>query len=814
MKISYRWLQEFVDCQHVPATQLAEMLTMAGLEVEGVEEVRFGVPPSVVVGEIAVAQRHPQAAELYVCQVQIGGAELLTIVCGAPNTRAGLKVPVALSGTVLPNGMTVTAATIKGVLSQGMLCAEDELGLSADHSGLIVLPEDAPVGKALTAELLSFEPEAVLEVSLTPNRGDCLSHLGVAREVATLLNLPLRKPAIAYPETGTDIGQMASVAIDDPDLCSRYTASLITGVQIAPSPLWLKRRLERIGVRSINNVVDVTNYVMMELGQPLHAFDFEKLAGRKIIVRRARADETFTTLDGAERHLDANILMIADGERSIGIGGVMGGLNSEVSAATTQILLESAFFAPPSIRSTSKKLGLMTEASYRFERTIDLCGVDVALRRATRLIAELAGGTVARGIWDVYPSPYTPPKVALRPQRAEQILGVAITPAKMQTILTQLGFAVLPATAAAEAQPAWLVEVPAYRSADVTREIDLIEEIGRIYGYDNIPTRLPAGEIPPKMKNPARDIESAIRNLLLSQGMTEALNYSFFNRQSLERLLVADKTPYCNVVPLKNPLSADQDVLRTTLIPGLLANVALNKTQRRENLRLFEVGKIFAQTDPAAQLPDEKTRITGVVAGARMDAGWAVPQTPVDFYDVKGIIENILQALGVRAAFRRCRELPFLHPGEAATIVAGDAELGFLGKLHPDVVEAFQFENDQIYLFELFLEQIVAYCSFERVFQVLPKFPAAHRDLAVVAPGAVAAADVAAAITEAGKPLLESVALFDRYVGPQIAAGAVGLTYALTYRSFEKTLTDDEVTDFQHRIVAHLHTRLGVALRQ
>jgi phenylalanyl-tRNA synthetase beta chain len=822
MKISYHWLQEYVDCGQVPVEEIAHMLTMVGLEVEGEETFSFRVPETVVVGKILRCERHADASNLFICQVDVGSSAPVTIVCGAPNTQAGLTVPVALSDTTLPNGMLVKTATIRGVVSQGMICAEDELGISEDHTGIIVLPEDAPIGQPVTRDMFGFVDDTVLEIGLTPNRGDCLSHFGVARELATLLDLPLRKPSIDYAEEGGEVAEIASVAIDDPDLCYRYTASVISDVTIGPSPAWLRQRLERIGVRSINNVVDVTNYVMMELGQPLHAFDLEMLEEQRIVVRRAQPDERFTTLDDTERQLDDAVLMIADGKRSVAIGGVMGGQNSEVSDTTTQILLESAYFAPPGIRSTSKKLGLMTEASYRFERYIDLLSVDVALKRATKLIAELAGGKVAKGIIDVFPHTDTSTTIPFRPERVRQILGVDVAPEKSCEILSRLGFTVTAQTQTDSSQQHFQVEAPSYRP-DVTREIDLIEEIGRIYGYDNIPTRLPSGEIPPSIEQPSRVIETKIRDLLVSQGMHEIVTYSFFDQQSLENLLVSEMPPYNRAVPLQNPLNVEQDILRTTLLPGLLKTVALN-ANRMESLRFFEVGRVFFQTSASvpdeassgteASLPDEAVRISGVLSGFRTKAGWNQTPVPVDFYDLKGMLENILSALGVAYEFRSTKTFPFLHPGESAAIYAADQEIGLLGKLHPDVIENFHLDKDHVYIFELLLEYLVEYSSFHKHFCSLPKFPAVHRGIAVVVPPSVCASEVETTILEAGKPLLEDVMLFDRYVGPQISEGAVGLTYSLTYRSLEKTLSDDEVTQIHLQIIDHLNTQLGVVLRQ
>lgn len=808
MKISYRWLQQYIECQ-IPVDELAHRLTMAGLEVEGQEEFSYHIPEDVVVGEILDVQQHYDASKLYVCQVHVGEDAPRTIVCGAPNTVSHVKVAVALPGVELPNGLNVREAKIRGVLSQGMICAEDELGISDDHSGILILPETAPIGVALSLEILGLEADdAVLEVGLTPNRGDCLSHFGIAREVATLLNLPLTPPPVDYPENGPEISSIASVSIESPELCDRYTASAITGVKIGPSPLWLKRRLQAVGVRSINNVVDVTNFVMMELGQPLHAFDLAMLEDRQIIVRRAQAGEQFTTLDDIERELDETVLMIADAKRDVAIGGVMGGQNSEVSDTTRDILLESAHFNPSNIRKTSKKLGLSTEASHRFERDVDLLGADIALRRATKLIVELAGGTVARSIIDELPSTYTPRQISLRYSRVERILGTFIEPEIIRNILSTLGFQLLETSVETV-----VVEVPSFRS-DVEREIDLVEEVGRIYGYDRIPTGLPSGEIPQKIENTSRNIKNIVRKILLSQGLSEVVNYSFFDKRSLEKLGIDKKDPYDKVVTLKNPLTTEQGVLRTTTIPGLIGNLIFNRSNRVDNIRLFEIGRIFLTTDLPKSLPDEKTVVGGILTGSKMELGWTQSQKPIDFYDIKGILENTLQRLDISYEFRRADETSFLHPGESATILVKNEPAGLVGKLHPDVCEAFDIDEEYIYVFELFLDVLMKHASLQKTFCALPKFPAVHRDLAVIIPTlSIQAADIETVITEVGQPLLENVVLFDRYVGPQVGEGHIGLTYSLRYRSPEKTLTDNEVSEIHQRIIQQLQARLGIRLR-
>ncbi len=808
MKVSYRWLRKYVNCQ-IPVAELAHRLTMAGLEVDGIEPLRYAIPEHVVVGEIIDVQPHPDASSLFVCHVLVGENAPRTIVCGAPNTKAHVKVAVALPGATLPNGLIVREATIRGVPSAGMLCAEDELGISDDHRGIMFLSPDLQVGQPVSASLLGLdEDDAVVEIGLTPNRGDCLSHIGVARELATLLNLSLTPPVIDYPEDGQPINNIASVEIHNPDLCHRYTASAITGVKIAPSPLWLKRTLESVGVRSINNVVDVTNYVMLEFGQPLHAFDLAKLHEQKILVKTAQPGSTFTTLDGMERQLDNTALMIADAAHEVGIAGIMGGLNSEVSDITTDILLESARFSPSNIRKTSKKLGLATEASHRFERTVDVFGCERALRRATQLILQLAGGKAAQGILDVFPRQETLRRVALRFSRMTDILGVSIDSAIARRILFSFGFQIVELSA-----EGLTVDVPSFRP-DVEREIDLIEEVGRIHGFEAIPTTLPSGEIPLKVQSPELKIEQQIRESLVSQGWHEVINYSFFDKKYLHKLGIDNIHPYDKLVYIRNPLTAEQDTLRTTVIPALLENVRSNLSNRTTNIRLFEIGTIFIQHDALLPLPEEHNVISGVLIGQRMDTGWAHSQETVDFYDVKGQLEIMLARLNLRAyGFRRTNDIPFLHPGEAATVVVNNEPIGIVGRIHPNVLEEFDIDQERMYVFEVHIAPLAKYGFERQQFCPLPKFPAVHRDLALIVPTSVMASELETVIAEAGQPLLEHVVLFDRYAGQQIDEGHVSLTYSLRYRSTEKTLTDEEVAIVHHRMIEELQARLQARLR-
>lgn len=801
MRISLNWLRSYVDVALSPEA-LAERLTMAGLEVGAVERLGEGID-DVVVAQILEKGRHPDADRLSLCRVT-DGAEEYDIVCGATNMVAGDKVALARVGTRLPGGVRIKKSKIRGQTSFGMMCSERELGLSDEHQGILVLPEEAPVGEPLVRVL--GLPDVVLDVELTPNRADCLSVVGVAREVAALTGAPLRVPAPAVPEAGDPVEGQTSIEIHAPDLCHRYAARIARGVRLGPSPLWLTQRLRAAGVRAISNVVDVTNYVLLELGHPLHAFDLRRLAGERIVVQRAREGERFVTLDGQERVLDPDTLMICDAERPVGLAGIMGGLNSEVQEDTTDLLLESAYFQPENIRSSSRRLGLRTEASYRFERGTDVEGLLRALDRAAELIVELGGGTVARGVWDAYPTPHAPARVTLRLAKVASVLGVAIPAARVEAHLTGLGMTVL-----ARDGDRFEVAIPTHR-IDLEREIDLIEEVARLEGYDAIPVTLPRVPMACEPVPERLMLADRARDALVAAGLREAVTLSFIDPAEDDRLALPPDSALRPKVALQNPLSRETAVLRTSLLPGLLQAAGLNARRQARDVRLFEVGRTF---HPVAEqpLPREVLRVAGVLAGRRRPLGWSDGAEAVDFYDLKGAVEDLLDRLQVRGArWETAGDLPWLHPGRAARVTAGETMLGWVGQVHPERLDAYEIPSDT-YAFELDLDAAGRVGREPGHFGGLDRFPGTERDVALLVDREVTAQQVAEAIASLESPLIRSATLFDAFEGGRLPEGKVSLAFRVTYRSEERTLTEEDVIRVEQELLRRLEERVGARRR-
>ncbi len=796
MRISLRWLAEYVDLPD--PEELARRLTEVGLEVEAVERVGQELE-EVVAARIAGAAPHPQADTLSVTRVDAGGGETVQVVCGARNWQVGDLVPLARAGTRLPGGVEIRTATLRGVESDGMLCSARELGLSDDASGLMLLDRSVEPGTPLPVAL--GLADTVFEVNVTPNRPDALSHLGIAREVAVATGSRLRPPRSGLTQTGGPAGEAVSVRIEAPDRCARYAARVVEGARIGPTPLWLRQRLEACGVRSISNAVDATNFALLELGHPLHAFDLDRVAGAHIVVRAARDGEKMVTLDGVERSLVPDDLVIADRDRPSALAGVMGGGDSEISQATTRVLLESAWFQPQGVRRTAKRHGLHTEASHRFERGADPGMVVPALDRCAALIAELCGGEVRRGVVDAHPRRHRAVQVPLAWARPGQLLGLAVPRKDVRRILDALGFAESRSTRAGA-----VFRVPSWRP-DVSAEEDLIEEIARHTGYDAIPETLPraTGEAlaPPRE---AQVIER-VRQALEAAGFCEAVNFSFVGGQDLARL--GAEPAGRALIALKNPISADLAVMRTSLVPSLLRNVAFNLRQRVEDVRLYELANVYGprpegvSTDAPAR---EDLRLAGVMLGRRHPAGWGVGRELVDFYDLKAALEGILAAAGVAPIEWRPGAEAWLHPRASASLAAagpgGEREvLGWAGEIHPRTAQAFELPRGAM-AFDLSFSALARLARPVALHRGVPRFPAVLRDLAVVVSEAVPAAEVVARVSQ--EALVEAVTLFDVYRGAPVPPGKKSLALAVRYRAAERTLTDAEADAAHARIVERL----------
>lgn len=799
MRLPLKWLGEYVDI-NLSSEELTRRLTMAGTEVKAI--VSTGRDwEKISVGEVVDVSPHPNADRLRLATVDVGG-EQMTVVCGAPNVAAGQKVAFARVGAELIDGHTgeptiLKAAKIRGVESAGMVCSEKELGLSDYHEGILVLPEDAPVGTPL-GEYLG---ENILDLDITPNRPDCLSVLGIAREVAALSGGSVREPPVDYQELGRPTKERLSVEIADRDLCPRYCAALIEGVQIGPSPPWVQERLLAADVRPISNVVDVTNYVMLEVGQPLHAFDFSLISGRKIIVRRARPDEVLVTLDGSERPLKRDMLVIADAKEAVAVAGLMGGAASEVTEKTTAILLESANFNPANIRRTSGGLKLRTDASARFEKGLSPELAMVGVRRAVRLMLELAGGRAAEGIIDVYPGKRRETRITVTQERLRRVLGIQLPTPQVRQTLISLGFGcrwVPP--------DRYVVRVPYWRT-DVRIPDDVAEELARIIGYDELPITTLGGAIPPAQPQPSRELRERVKDILAAAGMQEVIAYSLTNLESLAKVLPPEELRQRPPLRVANPLSHQQEYLRTTLRASLLETLASNLRHRQGRIALFEVARVYLPR--AEELPQEVESLAGVVTGDQPDR-WGQPRgEPVDLYDAKAYLEFLFDRLGLAIGYQD-GEGSALVPGRTAEVRLDGQRVGLVGQVHPEVAAAFDIEQD-VYLFEVNLESLVPQVGKPHLYQPLSRFPAVEEDIAIVVDEGVTAARVQAIIE--AFPLVQRAALFDVYTGPPVPAGKKSLAYSIAYQSLDHTLSDAEVNRERRRILERLSREVGAALR-
>ncbi|NLZ38447.1 MAG: phenylalanine--tRNA ligase subunit beta [Firmicutes bacterium] len=802
MRVPYTWLKDFIDLD-ISAYRLAEMLTHAGIEVEEIKtlEVDFS---DVVVAEVVSVEKHPEADRLFVVRVN-DGKETRTVVAGIDNFTKGDKVPLAKPGAVLPKNVKIRRARLRGIESHGMLCSAEELGLPLNPGvdGVLVLDKEAPVGVALETALRLADP--ILVLGLTPNRADCLGLIGVAAEVAALTGKTVQMPDNTLNFVQNELPR-PQIEVQAPELCARFAALVIKDVQVAQSPLWLQVRLLQAGIRPISNIVDITNYVMWEWGQPLHAYDYHTLSEQKIIVRRAYPNEILVTLDNQKRSLSEEMLVIADAEKAIGLAGVMGGLDTEVSSETKAVLLEAAHFNAASIRRTGRSFGLYSEAQQRFEKGVDVNGCAEALRRAARLIELLQAGKVDGGLLDEYVSPVYPRQIRLRPERARKLIGLEISQLEMANIFKRQGFGVAEGTQLH-------VTVPTSR-ADLREEVDLIEEIARIYGYDKIPTTFLSGQLTQGRLTERQRTLSKIRQLMVACGLSEAICYSFISPRQFDLLKIPQGHFLRHTLNLANPLSEEQSVMRTMLIGGLLSTLLYNQNRHEHNVRLFELGAVFlpAADDPLTALPDERTTLGIAMMGSFPTEHWQQKAVEVDFFTVKGVVETLLTRLGVKDFSFAITELPWCQPGQTAEVRVGDISLGWLGRIHPEVLDNYDLQQP-VFAAELDLEKLLTKTQLTTSYTPLPRYPAVMRDLAVVVPETISAAAVMNLIREAGAPWVENVTLFDQYRGPQIPENSRSLAFSIIYRDPSRTLSDDAVAEVHQKIEKALATHLGAGLR-
>jgi phenylalanyl-tRNA synthetase beta chain len=802
MRVSLKWLRDYVDVDLSPEA-LAERLTMAGLEVDGLEETEPAFS-GVRVARILSRKPHPNADTLSLCEITTGET-IYPVVCGAQNINVGDVVPLAEVGAILPGGLVIRSAKIRGEASEGMLCSEQELGVGGDTTGIMILPPDLPLGKDL-AEALDLT-DTVLDIGVTPNRSDCLSIVGVAREISAITGKPLRYPTVDVREGDEDIRGITSVSILDPDLCPRYTARVIKNVRIGPSPFWVRQRLQAVGLRPINNIVDVTNFVMMELGQPLHAFDYRFLEEGRIVVRKSREGERFVSLDGKESRLRADTLMICDGVKPVAIGGVMGGLNSEVKEDTGTILLESAYFHPASIRGTSREMAMGTDAAFRFERGIDPEGLIRAVNRAARLMAEFSGGTICKGVIDEHPRKIQPAvEIPLRTAKVRAVLGTDVPDGEMVRILKSLEMDVDPAGAGS-----FKVTPPTCR-VDITREIDLIEEIARLYGYDRVPATLPVVSVIAGSADTKRKVEERLREIMTGAGYSEVINYSFISPDAIDQLGLEETDERRGHVKIRNPLTEEQAVLRTTMVHSLLLNAKRNADYGRFHLKLFEIGRTFIGRGEGKQ-PREQNRLACLITGLRYEDRWDWGDLHADFYDLKGCVENILEVLRISAcSFRSDVQEAFLHPGKSCGVFSAEEKIGFLGEVHPDVLTRMNLDGPVI-VCELDLDLLAARFNRKVPFRSIPRFPSSHRDVAFLIRRELEAGGMLRLAQESHEELLEKVQIFDVYEGGNLSEDMKSLGVRFSYRSADRTLTDDEINEVHGRIVQKIVDLTGASIR-
>lgn len=810
MQVSIKWLKDYIDFTETPE-QLADKLTMAGIPVENVVDPGEGLE-KVVTGRIEKLEPHQNSDHLQICTMNVGLAENIIIVTGAQNVAEGQVVPVAMVGAHLPNGMKISKGKLRGVASNGMLCSAQELKLDLEKlpeeqkTGIFILPSDTPVG--IPAKDVLGLNDVVLEFELTANRADCFSVFGLVREIAAITGNKPHFPEIKVNEDdNTKLNDIFSVEIADPDLCSRFSTRMLKNVKIGPSPEWMQQRLEGAGIRSINNVVDVTNFVMIELGHPMHAYDYDKITGKKLIARRAIEGEELHTLDDTSRKAKGEMLVIADSEKAAGLAGIMGGFETEITDTTTTIVLESADFYGPCIRRTARACGLSSEASGRFERDVDSETTIKALDRAAQLLQEMGACTVCEGIVDVYPNPKQANYVTFTPEQINNHLGTNIAKDVMLNIITSVGFDVTK-----DENDEITVKVPSWRN-DVTCMADISEEIARLHGFDKIKSTLPNGVSMQGTQSAKQTFIDKVKASLSSQGLYETISFALTNEETFNKLNIPQDSPLRKAVPIMNPLSDEYPLVRTTLLSSIFDNLARNLARKNDDVALFEVGSVFfPKALPVTELPDEVVKIAGAITGRRNAQGWNQTNDMVDFYDAKGIIEELLANLRVTRYTVEAGTHYAMHPGKTALFKKGRDVIATVGEVHPAVLSAYGITKP-VYIFELDATTVMKYMAKDLKYKALPKYPATSRDLAMLVDVDVNAADIEKAMTKAAGQNLTQITLFDVYTGKQVEEGQKSLAFSLTFQSNDKTLTDAEIDPAIEKIVAKLQKDFNANLR-
>lgn len=805
MNTSLSWIKAYVPDLDVTAQEYADAMTLSGTKVEGYVKMDADLD-KIVIGQINKIERHPDADKLVVCQVNIG-TEVTQIVTGAPNVFEGAKVPVVLDGgrvagghdgSRTPGGIKIKKGKLRGVVSNGMMCSIEELGSNTDmypeapEDGIYIFPEDAKIGES-AVKALGLD-DVVFEYEVTSNRVDCFSVIGIAREAAATFGKKFEPPVVADTGNSEDVNDYVKVSVENPDLCPRYCARVAKNIKIGPSPKWMQRRLASVGIRPINNLVDITNYVMEEYGQPMHAFDLDTVAGRQIVVKTARDGDKFTTLDGQERQMDKDVLMICDGEKAIGIAGIMGGENSMITDDVKTVLFEAACFDGVNIRKSSKRVGLRTDASGKFEKGLDPNNAKAAIDRACQLVEELGAGEVVGGTVDVYGKKKEPVRVPFDAQKINAMLGTEISEEEMLGYLKRVDLEY--------DEESKEVIAPTFRQ-DLFRLADLAEEVARFYGYDNIPTTLPTGEATTGKLTFKLRIEQTARDIAEFCGFSQGMCYSFESPKVFDKLCLPADSPLRRAVEIMNPLGEDYSIMRTISLNGMLTSLATNYNRRNKDVRLYELGNIYLPKSlPLTELPEERMQFTLGMYGKG------------DFFSMKGVVEEFFEKIGMkdRETYDPNAKKPFLHPGRQANIIYDGKTVGYLGEIHPEVADTYGI-GERAYVAVIDMPEIMEYATFERKYFGIAKYPAVTRDISMVVPKEILAGQIEEVIAAKGGKYLESFALFDLYEGSQIQQGFKSVAYSIVFRAKDKTLEDAEVTAAMERILKALEG-MGIELRR